>query len=92
MIEKIDDGDFFSLSKEERIQVINEGVELLLTNCSMLSKKKGKNLTKIINESLYNIELHKIIEEEKENYELCYFYDELIWGVQSKLEEIKKTN
>lgn len=91
MIEKIDESQFFSLTPEERIQAINEGVELLLMNCSLLAKKHRRNLTKVINETLYNIELNKIIEEKNENYELCYYYDELIWGVHNKLEEIKKT-
>ena len=90
MIEKIDSKDLFHLTKEERIQLINESVELLLMNCAMISKKYNRNLTKIINETIYNIEVNKMIEEENENYELCYYYDELIWGVHNKLEEIKK--
>lgn len=90
MIEKIDSGEFFNLTPEERITIIDEGVEMLLRDCAFLSKKYNKNLTKVINETIYNIELNKIIEEEKENYELCYFYDELMWGVHRKLDELKK--
>lgn len=92
MIENIDSKDFFSLPVEERKKAIDEGVELLLMNCNKLSKKYGRNLTRVVNETLYNMELNKIIEEQNENYELCYFYDELIWGVHNRLEEIKKTN
>jgi hypothetical protein len=90
MIEKIDSKDLFHLSPEDRRQLITESVELLLVNCSLMSKKYNRNLTKVINETIYNIELNKIIEEENENYELCYFYEELVWGVHNKLEEIKK--
>jgi hypothetical protein len=90
MIEKIDSKDLFQLSTEDRRQLITESVEILLMNCSLMSKRYNKNLTKVINETIYNIELNKIIEEQNENYELCYFYEELVWGVHNKLEEIKK--
>jgi hypothetical protein len=90
MIEEIDSGDLFSLTPEERKLIIDESVLMLLTRCKDISKTYNKNLTRVINETIYNIELNKILELENENYELCYFYDELMWGVHKKLEEIKK--
>ena len=90
MIEKVDSKDFFLLTPEERINIIEEGVDMLLIDCAVLSKKYKRNLTKVINETIYNIELNKIIEEENENYELCYFYEELVWGVHRRLDKIKK--
>jgi hypothetical protein len=90
MIENFDSADLFQLTPEERKQIIHEGVDLLLQRCSQISKIYNKNLTKVINETIYNIETNKIIEEQNENYELCYFYDELIWGVHNRLAEIKK--
>jgi len=91
MIENVDSKDMFSFSPEERKEIINESVMILLMRCKDISTIYNKNLTKVINETIYNIELNKILEEQNENYELCYFYDELIWGVHNKLEEIKNT-
>lgn len=90
MIEHFDSKDLFNLNPDERKQIIDEGVGLLLQRCNEISKIYNKNLTKVINETIYNIETNKILELENENYELCYFYDELIWGVHNKLQELKK--
>lgn len=89
-LDLIESDDLFSLTPEERKQVIQESVELVLVQCDIISKTTNTKLSKIINKVLYNIELNKNIEEENENYELCYYYDELMWGVHNRLEELKK--
>jgi len=89
-LELLETGDLFSLTPEERKQIIQESVEIILTQCDILSKRTNTKLSKVINNVLYNIELNKDIEERNENYELCYYYDELMWGVHNRLEELKK--
>jgi hypothetical protein len=80
----------FQLPVEERKKAIEMGVDLLIEQILLLSYKKDQTFIKTFNQVMATIDLNLTIEKENENYEMCYYYEELMWGLRRRMEEIKK--
>lgn len=87
--DKIESKDLFNLSREERVQVIEQGVDLLISNCYEISEITELKLSKVLSDTLGRIELQVQQLKDTENYELCYYLTELIWGVHRRIKELK---
>lgn len=80
----------FQLPVEDRKKTIEMGVDVLIEQILLLSYKQDKTFIKTLNEVMAVIDLNLTIEKENENYELCYYYEELMWGLRRRVDEIKK--
>jgi hypothetical protein len=81
----------FQLPIEQRKKAIEMGVDVLIEQILLLSYKKDQTFIKTFNQVMATIDLNLTIEKESENYEMCYYYEELMWGLRRRMEEIKKT-
>jgi hypothetical protein len=88
-IETLDSKDLFTLSRERRVEVIEEGVDLLIAQCYEISEMTELKLSKVLSDSLGRMELKVQQLKDTENYELCYYLTELIWGVHRRIKELK---
>lgn len=88
-IETLDSKDLFTLSRERRVEVIEEGVDLLIAQCYEISEMTEMKLSKVLSDSLGRMELKVQQLKDTENYELCYYLTELIWGVHRRIKELK---
>jgi hypothetical protein len=90
LLEEIDSSDLFNLTSEDRVKLIEEGVDLLIANCYEISEMTNIKLSKILSDTLGRIELQVNQLKDSENYELCYYLNELIWGVHRRIKELKE--
>lgn len=90
MLNELRTQDIFNLTPEERKEVIEQGVDLLLLECQLLSSRAELTFSKVLNDVMFNIENQKKRALNDENYELVWYYEELTWGVRNKIDEIKK--
>jgi hypothetical protein len=87
---ELEAGELFNLPVQDRKKLIESGVDLLIEQVILLSYKQNKTFLKVINETLFVLDGNIEKEKQNENYELCYYLEELKWGVHRRLEEIKK--
>jgi len=82
--------EIFNLPTEAKKKVIEGGSLLLWEQCHLVSKLTNEKFSVILSRSLGNLEL-KITELQKEEqYELCYYLNEVIWGVHRLIQENRK--
>jgi hypothetical protein len=89
-LEEIEVSELFKISTEDRVALIEWGVNNVIENCQKLSKITGEKTSKLLNETLWKYELKVKELAEEEQYELSYYFNELIWGVHRRLEQIKE--
>ena len=89
-LEEIEVSELFKISTEDRVALIEWGVNNVIENCQKLSKITGEKTSKLLNETLWKYELKVKELAEEEQYELSYYFYELIWGVHRRLEQIKE--
>lgn len=87
----LDTSVLFQLPLEHRKKAIEMGVDVLIEQILLLSYKKNQTFIKTFNQVMMTIDINLTIEKENENYEMCYYYEELMWGLRRRMEEIKKT-
>jgi hypothetical protein len=85
----LDTSVLFQLPVEQRKMVIEKGVDVLIEQILLLSYKKDQTFIKTFNQLMMTIDLNLTTEKQNENYEMCYYYEELMWGLRRKIEEIK---
>lgn len=90
MIRDLNTKDLFTLNLDERKDVVEQGVDLLLMQVKLLSNRSEQTFTKVLNDVMFNIGKNKEEALTEENYELVWYYEELSWGVKNKMEELKK--
>jgi hypothetical protein len=66
------------------------GVDVLIEQILLLSYKNSQTFIKTFNQVMTTIDLNLTTEKLNENYEMCYYYEELMWGLRRRIEEIKK--
>jgi len=89
-IENLSSKDIFSCSVEERQQIIEQGVELLMVEAELFHLRTGESFSAGINLILQNTQRQIKLADENENYELSYYLNELTWAVLKKIEEINE--
>lgn len=88
LIKEIETSDLFSIPKEIRVKAINEGVELFFEQCETIAELFDEPLDQVIDTTLGKFEEQLERELINENYELCYYLNEIIWGVSRKRNNI----
>jgi hypothetical protein len=86
----LDTSVLFQLPIEQRKKAIEMGVDVLIEQILLLSYKNSQSFIKTFNQVMTTIDLNLTTEKLNENYEMCYYYEELMWGLRRRIEEIKK--
>jgi hypothetical protein len=86
----LDTSVLFQLPIEQRKKAIEMGVDVLIEQILLLSYKNSQTFIKTFNQVMTTIDLNLTTEKLNENYEMCYYYEELMWGLRRRIEEIKK--
>lgn len=89
-LDDIEAGELLKLPVEQRKQLIEFGVDMLFQQVMITSQITDRPVSKIMNETLFNIEEQIKEHTEKENFELCYYFTEIFWEANKRLEELKK--
>ena len=82
--------DLFNISTEERVRLVELGIDNVILNCQKLSKATGIKTSKLLNDTLVRFEMRVKEFSQNENYELSYYFNELIWGVHRRINDINK--
>jgi hypothetical protein len=90
MLNELHTKDLFNLNLEERKDVVDQGVDLLLMQVKLLSNRTDLTFSKVLNDVMFNIDKNKEEALNTENYELVWYYEELTWAVRNKIDELKK--
>jgi hypothetical protein len=86
----IEAGELLKLPVEERKKLIGFGVDMLFQQVIITSQITDRPVPKILNETLFNIEEQIKEHTEKENFELCYYFTEIFWEANKRLEDLRK--
>jgi hypothetical protein len=73
----------FEESPQKKRELIEGGAELLWEQCRLTAQLTGENMGSVLSKSLAKLELDVKIYQEKEQYELCYYLNEVIWLTHS---------
>lgn len=69
----------FEVSIETKKELITEGAELLWEQCRLASNLTGENMGVTLSKCLALLERDVKVYQEKEEYEICYYLNEVIW-------------
>jgi hypothetical protein len=86
------EADIFNLDIQEKAKLIESGAELLWEQCRLTSHLTGEKFGVVLSKSLGNLELKVNEHQKNENYELCYFLNEVIWLTLKKTKMARKDN
>jgi hypothetical protein len=89
-IESLEDGELFNLSVEDRKKVIDSGVDVLFQSVIITAQMTEILPSKLLNDTLANIEEQIKHHQENDNYEMCYYFTEVFWEANKRLEDLRK--
>jgi len=70
--------------------VITESVDVILDDVINIAKMLEEKPSKVLNTTLQGIHKQISLQEEKENYEMCWFLNEIMWEIRSRLDKEKQ--
>jgi hypothetical protein len=70
--------------------VIVESVDVILDDVISLAKVMEQKPSKVLNITLQGIHKEISLQEEKENYEMCWFLNEIMWEIRNRLDKEKQ--
>jgi len=93
-VEDLEPGQLFNLSVEDRKKVIEVGVDVLFQQIMITSQMTDMKPSVLMNGTLASIEEQIKYHQENENFELCYYFTEVFWETNKRLDDLrkKKTN
>ena len=91
-IEDIEVGELFNLSIEDRKKVIEAGVDVLFQQIIITAQMTDILPSQLLNNTLANIEEQIKYHTENDNYEMCYYFTEIFWEANKRLEDLRKQN
>ena len=89
-IENLEDGQLFHLSIEDRKKVIDTGVDVLFQSVMLTAQMTEVLPSQLLNNTLANIEEQIKHHQENDNYEMCYYFTEVFWEANKRLEDLRK--
>lgn len=75
--------DLFKYSLEERKTFVELGVKTFMARCDVGAAVIGVELNDFIDKALNSVERQIEKATEEENYELVWYFNEIIWGVHA---------
>ena len=91
-VEDVEVGELFNLPIEDRKKVIEAGVDVLFQQIIITAQMTDILPSKLLNNTLANIEEQIKYHTEKDNYEMCYYFTEIFWEANKRLEDLRKEN
>jgi len=91
-VEDIEVGELFNLSIEDRKRVIQAGVDVLFQEIIITAQMTDILPSQLLNNTLANIEQQIKYHTENDNYEMCYYFTEVFWEANKRLEDLRKQN
>jgi len=85
-IEDLNIKDLHNMDIETKKAVIDAGVDVLLEQVQLMSVLTEEKKSTILSLMLGNLDNQIKELQNKEEYELCYFINEIIWATQRKLD------
>ena len=80
----IDVSELFKLPIESRRELVKQGVDLFYQQSKIGALVLNTSLDTHIDRSLITLELEMEKEQKKENYEMVWYYNEIIWGIHER--------
>ena len=91
-MEDLEVGQLFTLSVEDRQKVIQLGTDQLFQEILITAQITNKKASVLLNDTLVSIEEHIKFHKENDNIELCYYFTEVFWETNKRLQIIKERN
>lgn len=89
-INEVEAGELFNLSVEDRKKVIDVGVDMLFQQILLTAQITEVLPSQLLNNTLANIEEQIKYHTENDNFELCYYFTEVFWETNKRLEDLRK--
>jgi hypothetical protein len=89
-MDKINHDDLFQLTTDERVEVIKQSVDILLDQIILSSRVQNKPFQRTFNETMFALSNMRFQAQEEEDYEMCYYLNELEFGLTNKIDQLKK--
>lgn len=80
-INEVDVKDIFNYPIEERKTLIKQGVDLFIQQSKIGALVVNCSLDEYMDRHLMMLEREMEIEKKNENYEMVWYYNEIIWGI-----------
>lgn len=91
-VEDLEVDELFNLSVEDRKKVIDVGVDLLFQQIMITSQMNDIKPSVLMNGTLHSIEQQIKEHKENDNFELCYYFTEVFWETNKRLDNLRKKN
>jgi hypothetical protein len=91
-IEDLEAGQLFNLSVEDRKKVIDTGVDVLFQQIFITAQMNDTLPSVLMNGTLAGIEEQIKYHQENDNFELCYYFTEVFWETNKRLDNLRKKN
>jgi len=91
-VEDLEVGELFNLSVEDRKKVIDVGVDVLFQQIMITAQMTDMKPSVLMNGTLHNIEEQIKHHQENDNFELCYYFTEVFWETNKRLDNLRKKN
>jgi len=89
-LDDIEAGELMKLPVEDRKKLIDFGVDMLFQQVIITAQLTDRHPSNVMNETLFNIEEQIKEHTEQENFELCYYFTEIFWEANKRLQELRK--
>lgn len=82
--------DIFNIDVEHKKELIQQSAELFWHQCSLTARLTGEKMGTILSKSLGNLEVRVKELQEEEEYEMCYFLNEVMWATHRMIQDKRK--
>jgi hypothetical protein len=89
LLKDLQEQDLKNLTLDEKKTIINEAVDYIFNDTLRLSKAVDMKASKILNNLMAGLDQQLKKEQGDENYELCFFINEIMWEIRNRLDKIK---
>ena len=89
-VNEVEAGELFNLPVEDRKKVIDAGVDMLFQQILLTSQITEILPSQLLNNTLANMEEQIKYHTENDNFELCYYFTEVFWETNKRLEDLRK--
>jgi hypothetical protein len=91
-VNEIETGELFNLPVEDRKKVIDAGVDMLFQQILLTSQITEILPSQLLNNTLANMDEQIKYHTENDNFELCYYFTEVFWETNKRLDNLRKKN
>ena len=90
LLKDLQEQDLKNLTLDEKKVIIGEAVDYIFNDTLRLSKAVDMKASKILNDIMVGLDRQLTKEQQDENYELCFFINEIMWEIRNRLDKLKQ--